>query len=151
MLGPLYHLPSRRERLQSLGEAKRILKRDGVALIAYLNAWGLIKTGVTDFPERYTDPAFLQSLLGTGAGLAIWSWSNPELARDEIREAGFEVLTYAGAEGFLAGMAPLVETLARDRPAAYAEAVKIAAESSELPQYRDATDHLIFATRRPSG
>jgi SAM-dependent methyltransferase len=143
VMGPLYHLSSRDDRLLVLQEARRVLKSGGRGLLAYLNAWGLIRTGLTDFPERYESRQFVESLFSEG-GLGIWHWSNPNLARDELREAGFKTVAYGGMEGFTAGMAGVIDKLARDNPRAYEKVLNAAIESSEMPQYRDSADHLHF-------
>jgi S-adenosylmethionine-dependent methyltransferase len=140
-MGPLYHLPLRTDRLRVLKEARRVLKPGGRALVAYLNSWGLIRTGLTDFPEQYENPQFVQSMFHEG-GLGIWYWSNPNLARGELTEAGFETVAYGGMEGFAGGMAPIINRLAKEHPRAYNEVLKAAVESTELASYRDSTDHL---------
>jgi len=40
LLGPLYHLTKRAERKKVLENTRRILKKNGIAIIAYLNSWG---------------------------------------------------------------------------------------------------------------
>jgi ubiquinone/menaquinone biosynthesis C-methylase UbiE len=143
VMGPLYHLTTRSDRLLVLREARRVLKPGGRAIMTYLNSWGLIRTGITDFPEHYKDPQFVQSMFREG-GLGIWYWSNPDLAREELAEAGFQTLGYAGAEGFAGGMQPIINQLAKENPRAYDEVLKAAVESSELARYRDATEHIKF-------
>jgi ubiquinone/menaquinone biosynthesis C-methylase UbiE len=76
VMGPLYHLSMQSDRRLVLNEARRVLKPGGRALVAYLNSWGLIRTGLTDFPGHYVDPQFVQSMFREG-GLGIWYWSNP--------------------------------------------------------------------------
>jgi S-adenosylmethionine-dependent methyltransferase len=44
-------------------------------------------------------------------------------------------------------MDELLEKLALDNPAAYENIVKVAAETCELAQYRDSTDHLHIVVR----
>jgi S-adenosylmethionine-dependent methyltransferase len=154
LLGPLLHLIEPAERTKALAELKRVLKPGGVAIVAYLNAWGLIRTGVTDFPQRYRDPNFLQAMLDELAfadplpGFTICYWSTPPRAQQELSAAGFEIVSYAGAEGVAGGMGPLIENLARLEPEAYAHLVKFAAETCELPQFRDGCDHLHFVVRK---
>jgi ubiquinone/menaquinone biosynthesis C-methylase UbiE len=143
IMGPLYHLSERSDRLLALREARRVLKPGGRAIMTYLNSWGLIRTGLTDFPEHYQDPQFIQSMFREG-GLGIWYWSNPDLAQAELAEAGFQTLVYAGAEGFAGGMQPIINRLAQENPRAYDEVLKAAVESSELARYRDATEHTKF-------
>ncbi len=147
LMGPLYHLASRKDRMRALREASRILKRGGRGIVAYLNGWGLIKTGISDFPSRFENAASLSEMFGE-SGIAIWFWSNPEDASKEIEAAGLSVVTYAGAESFASGMDPLMAKLATEHPAGYENLVQAAVLTSESPQYRDATDHLHFVVEK---
>jgi S-adenosylmethionine-dependent methyltransferase len=156
LLGPMYHLIESEGRARALRELARVLKPGGKAIIAYLNSWGLIKTGIKDFPNQYRDIAVLRSMLGertfTGQSLSSFTesyWSTPEAAFSEVRKAGFDIISYAGAESFANGMGALLERLAADNPEAYANVVEVAAETCELAQYRDSTDHLhIVASKK---
>lgn len=155
LLGPMYHIIEPNERAKVLQELKRILKPQGVAIIAYLNSWGLIKTGIVDFPDWYNDISFLRSMLieHTFAGQSLSGftecyWSTSEAALQEIKEADLEVLSYAGAESFAGGMGVLLKQLATDNLEAYENIVQMAAETSEFVQYRDGTDHLHIVARK---
>lgn len=148
-LGPMYHIVERENRLIALRELARILKPNGVAIIAYLNSWGLIKTGIVDFPNQFRDISTLHAMLGertfTGQSLSSFTecyWSTPEVAFGEVKEAGLNIISYAGAESFANGMGSLLERLAAENPEAYANVVTVAAETCELAQYRDSADHL---------
>lgn len=155
LLGPLYHILDPAGRAQVLQEVKRILKPQGVAIIAYLNSWGLIKTGLQDFPQRYRDISSLRLMLEAQdflssdlSGFTECHWSTPVAAQREIREAGLEIVSYAGAEGFANGMGLLLEKLLRDDQQAYENILQVAAETCELAQYRDSTDHLHLIARK---
>ncbi len=154
VLGPMYHLIEPQDRARVLRELRRALKPGGVAVVAYLNSWGILRTGVADFPERYRDAAFVRSMLGELRfegelhGFTECYWATPPSALSELRDADFEIVTYAGAEGFAGGLRPLIEKLAAEDAEAYQNLVSVAAETSELPQYRDACDHLHFVVRK---
>lgn len=155
LLGPMYHIVEPNERAKVLQELKRILKPDGVAIIAYLNSWGLIKTGLTDFPDWYNDVSFLHSMLRervfTGQSLPGFTecyWSTSEAALREVKEAGLEVLSHAGAESFASGLGTLLEQIAIKNPKGFENIVGMAAETSELVQYRDSTDHLHIVAKK---
>lgn len=157
LLGPLYHITEPGGRQRALAELWRVLKAGGIAIAAYLNAWGLIRTGIADFPDWYRQKKTILSLLEPRAysaeqlrGFTEAYWSTPPTALREVQNAGFEVVSYAGAEGFCGGMWPMVATLAEREPAAYENVVAAAAETCEMPQYRDATDHLHVVIRKPS-
>jgi S-adenosylmethionine-dependent methyltransferase len=157
LMGPMYHVIEANDRRKVLGELRRVLKAGSPALITYLNAWGLIRTGLVDFPNRYCDVAFVRSMLAEhvfqGQELANFTecyWSTPPAALAEVQQAEFEVVSYASAQGFAGGMRPLLEPLATARPDVYANIVQVAAETSELPQYRDTGEHLHIVVRKRS-
>ena len=157
LMGPMYHLTGAQDRAVALLELKRILKPGGSAILAYLNSWGLMRTGIIDFPAWYNDISVLRSMLAEHSfdaarlsGFTEAHWSTPEAALREIAAAGLEVLSRAGAESFAGGMKPLLEKFKLENPAAYANLVQVAAETCELPQYRDATDHLHIVVRKPA-
>jgi S-adenosylmethionine-dependent methyltransferase len=154
LMGPMYHILEAKDRINILGQLKNILKPNGFAIVAYLNSWGLMRTGITDFPNWYKDIEKLRSMLKdkifegqTLKGFTECYWSTPEIARAEIRSAGFKLISYAGAEGFTGGMHELIEELYVENPEAYANVLKVALETCELSQYRDSTDHLNFVVR----
>lgn len=153
MLGPLIHLTATQDRRQALRELCRILVPGGTAIVSYLNSWGLMRTGLTDFPARYRNPDSLRSMLseqtfeGELRGFTDCCWSTPPAALAEVESEGFTVLTYAGVEGFAGGMNAIIDRLSKEDPQAYESVLQVAPETSELPQYRDATDHLHIIVR----
>jgi S-adenosylmethionine-dependent methyltransferase len=156
LLGPMYHVRDAAERAHILKDLKRLLKPKGVAILAYLNSWGLMRTGIVDFPEWYTEIETLRSMLQEHtfsaealSGFTESYWSTPEAALREVEAAGLHVISPAGAEGFAAGMGPLLETLRAENPSAYANILQVAAETCEFEQYRYATDHLHIVVQRP--
>lgn len=106
LFGPLYHLPSRADRLRALAEAHRVLRSGGLVFAAGISRLGAFLDGVL---ERVAsrDPhvdADDVALLNDGA------WTNPgpgfpgghfhsssELA-DELRAAGFADVSVRGLE-----------------------------------------------------
>ncbi|RMF77654.1 MAG: class I SAM-dependent methyltransferase [Chloroflexi bacterium] len=148
MMGPQYHLTDRGDRLCALRELKRVLKDNGIAIITYLNGWGLVRSGISDFPEQYEDRQFVYQLFGVG-NLDIWHYTTPQVALGEIAEAELKIVTYAGAQGFAGGMKPLIEKLADENPVAYENVIQTAIQTSELPEYRDACEHLHIVVTIP--
>jgi SAM-dependent methyltransferase len=157
-LGPVYHLTERAERIAFLRTARSLLTPDGILIAAYLNAWGIARSLLSDAPAWFDDPRNLDRLLigadFTGAracsGFTECSWSTPDQAGTEIREAGFALLEEAGAEGFAGGLRREIEAIAKDDRAAFNHVVAFAVRTSGLPQYPRATDHLLLAAR-PGG
>jgi SAM-dependent methyltransferase len=156
LLGPMYHLSDKEDRSSVLNEVHRILKPGGKAIIAYLNSWGILKVGLTDNPNSYGDYTALQSLLSeknhigseSGNGFTDSYWTIPPVAFKELESKNFNVLTYAGCEGFTSGMKTQLEEISRINPVAYANILKFASETAELNQFRDSTEHTHFVVEK---
>ncbi len=93
LMGPLYHILDRADRILALREASRVVRQGGVCIASYLNTWGLIGAGVYDFPRRYEDIEFLRSMLGEqhfeAGELSTFTqsyWGNPKVAAKELAE-----------------------------------------------------------------
>lgn len=153
VLGPLYHILEGEQRLQVIRQTARILKEDGVALFSYINSWGVLKAGVTEFSESYRNPEHIygylqEQKLDENRGFTESYFTIPTKALDEVRAGGFDILSYAGAESFLAGMSAEVTRLYREDRLVYDNLLQAASETSEVPQYREATEHLIIVARK---
>ncbi len=108
LLGPLYHLVQRVERLQALSEAWRVLRAGGVLLAAAVSRFaGLIDGIERDF---IADPVYqaivtrdLEDGVHNGVGAPQYFphtfFHHPDELRSEVSESGFEVRTVAGIEG----------------------------------------------------
>lgn len=60
----------------------------------------------------------------------------------EIEKSGLKLVSYAGAESYLGGLIIESKNLATYMPDTYKLYLQKACEFCELPQYRDATEHL---------
>lgn len=106
VLGPLYHLFDRADRVAALDEAARVVRSGGVVLVQSLNRVGALRQVLTFF--------------GADAGPIDWRWfwdhgtfaepkappfyastywHTPHQLRDEIADAGLEVRTLQGLDG----------------------------------------------------
>jgi len=159
-LGPLYHLTCRMDRVSFLSRrARSVLKAGGILIACYLNAWGIARTLLSDLPEWFSDSVRLQALRTGGdfsgaeacSGFTECSWSTPALARAELEEAGFMCIDEIGVEGFAAGCRKEVEQIAASQRGWFAHVVQFGVETSRLPQYRYATDHLVFVAKIACG
>ena len=153
LMGPMYHILNRDDRLHILNQLKRILKKDGMAIIAYLNSWGILKAGVTEFFDETTDFEHMIRLLDEQAldekmSFTEAYFSTPVKALEEINDAGFEYISYAGAESFLSGISTELTRLYKEQPNVYKDLLEVAKRTCELPQYRDATEHLHVVVRK---
>jgi len=156
LMGPLYHIVDEAGRAQALAELWRILKPGAPAVVSFLNPWGILRAGLAEFPDAYRKLDDVRKLLSnwiqTGEQEAFTEavFITPPQALSELRKAGFEVVTYAGAEAFAAGMLEELNQMADADSAAYNNILRLAEETCELTQYRDTTEHLHAVVRRPT-
>jgi ubiquinone/menaquinone biosynthesis C-methylase UbiE len=109
LLGPLYHLANRSDRLQALREARRILKPRGVLLAAGISRFASLIDGLAS--GFFADTAFREivaSDLASGqhrnptANTRYFTtayFHRPEELADEVREAGFPEVSVLAVEG----------------------------------------------------
>jgi hypothetical protein len=148
-------MTNRAERIAFLRRAKALLNSDGILTAAYLNAWGVAKTMLTDSPAWFEGADVLQVLQNGEAfcgayafsGFTECHWSNPNIARAELDEAGLRSVKEIGAEGFAAGARREIEAIWANDPALFGRITTLAVKTSALPQYWHTTGHLLFATK----
>lgn len=154
IMGPLYHLHSEEDRNKVLTESKRILKKDGVALISYINTWGVLRASVREFPESFEDISHFDRYINGNLkftkeeSFTDTYFTSPPSAIAEVKKAGFKIVSYAGAESFLSGLNIQMENLYIYMPKVYENYLTKAIEYSELPQFRDTTEHLHIIAKK---
>jgi ubiquinone/menaquinone biosynthesis C-methylase UbiE len=159
MLGPLYHLLTCDSRRRALVEARRVLRREGVLVVAAISRLAPLLDGVHD-GWIFEDPSTiartvettstgLQDLPGRAGRFTVAFFHTPSELASEIRDAGFRLEALVGIEG-PAWMAPDFDSQWRDKTARDTLlAVARAFESVELALQVSA--HLLAAARIDHG
>ena len=99
LLGPMYHLVDPSHRSAALAEFQRILKPGSPGIAAFINPWGVLRSGLTEFPELYADHEAVAALLNDYAQVGAQdafteaAFVTPPEALRELETAGFEVIT----------------------------------------------------------
>ena len=154
IMGPMYHLHKEVDRQKVLQEARRILKTGGVAIVTYINTWGVLKASLREVPESFEELEHFEHYMEGGLIFSAEEsftetfFATPPIALEEVKKAGYELISYAGAESFISGLNMQIENLAIYMPEIYKNYVQKAAEYCEAPQYRDATEHLNIVVRK---
>jgi ubiquinone/menaquinone biosynthesis C-methylase UbiE len=109
LLGPLYHLIDRGERLKALQEACRVLKPGGRIFAATVSRFASLIDGLSR--DLVSDPSFVDILTqdlrsgqhrnptGTPEYFTTTFFHHPDELRQEMQEAGFQLEKLVGVEG----------------------------------------------------
>lgn len=109
LLGPLYHLTGRRDRLAALREARRVLRRGGVLFAAVISRFASVLDGL--LRGTLSDPEFARIVerdlrdgqhrnpTGDPGYFTTAYFHRPEEAKAEVEEAGLEHVATVAIEG----------------------------------------------------
>lgn len=109
LLGPLYHLPVAAQRLSALSEAYRVVKPDGVAVVAAISRYASLLDGF--FRGLIRDPVFADIVahdLDSGVHenptdnpqyFTNAYFHHPDQLREELQHAGFAAIEIIAVEG----------------------------------------------------
>lgn len=155
MLGPLYHLPRRADRLRALGEARRVVRPGGLVFVAAISRWAarlhavlaerlyLVEEGITDC---------LADLERTGSMPPLFAGSftgfshRPDQFRRELRDADLALVELVNVEGPAALLVDLEDRLADPTDRAIVLDTARAVES--VPELIGVGPHLLAVASR---
>jgi SAM-dependent methyltransferase len=157
LLGPMYHLSRRDDRLRVLREARRIVRPGGAVFVAAISRWAARVHGVLADQLYLRDDGFVEELPHverTGELRPLFSGSfngychRPRQLASEVRAAGLDVVDLVSVEGPAALLSDLPERL---HDPLHAEIVLETASALErVPELLGIGPHLIATARRPS-
>lgn len=155
LLGPLYHLIDRAERVRALRECARIVRPGGPVFAAAISRWAVRIDGMLRERLYLSNPAALEMVdevdrtgmlppLQDGAFTAFCH--RPGELRDEVTEAGLEVTDLVSVEGpaFILGD---LDTRMAD-PADWSVALEVARAIERVPELIGLGPHLLATARR---
>ena len=157
LLGPLYHLTDRDDRVQALAEASRVVRPGGLVFAAAISRFASLFDGLSR--EYLFDPAF-RSIVErdlrdgqhrnperTPHWFTTAYFHHPSELPVEAEDAGLQCLEVLGVEG-VAGWFPAVFERWEDREAR--QAILFAARAMEAePSLLGASTHLLMVARSP--
>ncbi|WP_329578511.1 class I SAM-dependent methyltransferase [Kitasatospora sp. NBC_01250] len=158
LLGPLYHLPERADRLRALAEARRVVRPGGLVVAATINRFaGLhdtLRSGAYFEPAKraVTDACVAGGELRPVGGQSLFTtayFHQPAQVPVEFEQAGLTVRGQYGLEG-AAWLLGIEERL--DDPEQRALVLDALRRAESEPSLLGISGHLLTAgTRRPQG
>jgi SAM-dependent methyltransferase len=157
LMGPLYHLVDRTDRLAALREAGRVVRPGGVVVVAVISRWASALSGVhSGFLREEEFARIVADDLATGVHrnpgnrpgwFTTTYFHRPEELTAELEEAGLAVDGPVGVEG-LGGAAPDIDALLDD-DAARERVLDVLRRTEREPALLGMSSHLLAAGRRP--
>lgn len=162
LLGPVYHLTKRGDRLQALTEARRIVRPEGVVFVAAISRWiarqhfVVVLRGYEMYPEvaNYPEVAELASAVERSGALAplfpgsfVGYCHRPAQLRSEVRAAGLSVIDLVGVEGIAFALPDLDDRL--KMPAGRDAILDGARAIERVPELLGLSPHMLLTAVRP--
>lgn len=158
LLGPLYHLTARADRIRALTEAARVVRPGGLVVAAAISRFASLFDGLTRW--HFDDPAYRAVVaedLASGqhrnpTNRPDWFttayFHHPSELRAEAIEADLDVIEVVGVEGFSAWSLRADPATTTD-PDDLAVHVWAAAAIEHEPTLQGLSPHLLLVARRP--
>ena len=152
MLGPLYHLPDRADRVRALSEARRVVKPGGPVIIALISRFASLLDGLRS--GTLSDPSvrpYIQRVLETGVNanpgkrpeyFTTAYFHHPDEIEGECEDAGLRCETVLGIEGL--GWLTWEKW---DDPEGRENILRVARALEDEPTVKGASTHLLAVAR----
>ena len=156
LMGPLYHLQNRSDRLQCLTEALRALKPGGVLLCEAISRYASLVDGFKHSDVK--DPKFIEILnrdLATGrhdpgdtSYFTTAFFHRPGELKAEVTEAGFEDIELIAVEGFANAMDSHAMLKSEKQRELLLEYIR---RTERVPELMGLSGHFFAAARKEGG
>lgn len=155
LLGPLYHLPTERERTQAVQEAVRVLRPRGVLFAAFLNLYELWRYAAQYNPHLLIqEPDVFEALLTTGiaqfrayptAFSSFAYWTHPLEIEPLMAQFELEQLAIIGCEGIVSNIEEAINELEGE---AWERWVEWNYLLGQRPELRASSIHILYVGRK---
>lgn len=158
-LGPFYHLPNAADRKLAASELVRVLKARGIAFIALMPRYALLRRTMLIGDER--QHLFQDDWLGSLMNDGIFENDNPgrfnagfgarpEEVRPFFESFGLESLELLGTESLSVGIQSQIVELANTEPATFDKILSLLEKYADDPTIHGLCSHLLYVGRKLS-
>ncbi|MBF9071875.1 class I SAM-dependent methyltransferase [Streptacidiphilus fuscans] len=156
LLGPLYHLPDRTDRIQALAEARRVVRPGGLVVVAAINRYASFTehtaratlTRIADSVSQIVDTGFYDG----ARGFTVAKFHTAAELTLEMAEAGLPATRIYSVEGPMWGIVKAVELRTgepmRDDDPLMLCALEAARRAEQHPELLAASSHLLAISQR---
>jgi 2-polyprenyl-3-methyl-5-hydroxy-6-metoxy-1,4-benzoquinol methylase len=147
LMGPLYHLLLKEERVQAVHESMRVLKEGGRLFAAAITRFAPFREAARSMPDWAVDNhEYAQQVLATGLHEKPTKWAkaffmHPAEFIPLMEESGLRTLELVGCEGIVAGHEDLVNKLEGEDWEIW---VELNYTLGKEPSLHGASDHLLY-------
>lgn len=122
LMGPLYHLPTNKERRQALQKTRQVLKRDGIVFAAFITRYAPVRWIAKNEPASHDYLELAKQILSTGVqrpsreaqhfGRTSAYFAEPTEIKPLMESEGFETLDVIACEGVISMIEEKINELA---------------------------------------
>ena len=150
LMGPLYHLHQKSDRIIAVREARRVLKPGGLIFATFITRYAPFRDYAASDPQAVFDEReqwnqMLQDGLNFGEGFPDANFSLPKDDIQLMESEGFTTLQILGVEGIAAGHEDKLNLLQGD---AWEYWVDLNYTFASDPALHAAADHLLYIGRK---
>jgi len=153
LMGPLYHLLAKEERLRAIRSALRLLKPQGVVFASFITRFAPFRDAAIKDPALVLNTlAYTERLLATGIhdqaeAFADAYFAHPDEVIPLMEEGGYQTTALVGCEGVVAGHEDKINALGGRL---WEQWVDLNYRMGKDPSLRGAADHLLYVGRKPA-
>jgi S-adenosylmethionine-dependent methyltransferase len=156
-LGPFYHLPDPADRMRAAQELARVLRPGGIAAVAFMPRYALLRRTLTlpDERQHLTDARWRERLLQQGIfendipGRFTHGYgARPDEIGPFFAQCGLQMLTLAASEGITSGIQAEVADVLAAESRLREVALNILMQTATEPSMLGMASHLLYLGQR---
>jgi len=155
LMGPLYHLPTEKERRQALQEARRVLRRGGIVFATFITRYAPVRWIAKNEPVSHDYLELAKQILCTGVqrpsreaqhfGRTSAYFAEPAEIGPLMESEGFDTLDVIACEGIISMIDEKINELADE---AFGIWVELNYRLGRDPSVHGGAEHLLYVGRK---